>query len=89
MPTFTALIVEGAGSISGDVKIQRYIPDAVIGHHYLSSPMTSILLSELSDDFSFELSGAYPNIYLGLSTSVYHGYLLLQRINFVLGCSYC
>jgi hypothetical protein len=63
VPTFTALIVEGAGSISGDVKIQRYIPDAVIGHHYLSSPMTSILLSELSDDFSFDLTGAYPNIY--------------------------
>lgn len=59
----SALIVGGNGTVSGSITAQQFIPDAAIGHHYLSTPMAGCLLSELSDDFNFNLSGAYPNIY--------------------------
>ena len=59
----SALIENNGGTISGALTIERYVPQGGNGHHYLSTPMSNSLLSELSDDFSFNLSGAYPNLY--------------------------
>ena len=57
------MIENNGGTISGALTIERYVPQVGNGHHYLSTPMSNSLLSELSDDFSFNLSGAYPNLY--------------------------
>jgi hypothetical protein len=57
------LIENNGGTISGAITIERYVPEVGNGHHYLSSPMTNSLLSEFSDDFNFNLSGVYPNLY--------------------------
>jgi hypothetical protein len=59
----TAIIVDGSGSISGDITIEQYVPVVMTGHHFLSNPTTNASLSELNDDYTLDLTGTVPNIY--------------------------
>jgi hypothetical protein len=63
----TAYISEscsGTGTISGAVTVEQFVPESGFGHHYLSTPMSSLTLSELSDDFEFKLNDEYfPHLY--------------------------
>ena len=65
--TSTAYISEtcvGTSSISGAVTVEQYVPEAGFGHHYLSSPMSGLALSEWSDDFDFKLGDVtFPHLY--------------------------
>lgn len=52
------------GSISGEITAEQYVPELGDGHHYLSTPMSGLTLSEWSDDFNFKLGDSYfPHLY--------------------------
>ena len=57
-----ALVVDNGGTLLGDATVQRYI-DNGLGHHFLTSPVSNADLSELGDDFTLNLTSAYPFIY--------------------------
>lgn len=63
----TAYISEtctGASSINGSVTVEQYVPEVGLGHHYLSTPMSGLTLSEWSDNFDFKLGDSYfPHLY--------------------------
>ena len=59
----SGLLENNGGTLSGAITIERYVPEAGNGHHYLSTPMSNSLLAEFEDDFDFNLSGVYPNLY--------------------------
>jgi hypothetical protein len=59
----SGLLENNGGSLSGAITIERYVPEAGSGHHYLSTPMSNSLLAEFEDDFSFNLSGSFPSLY--------------------------
>jgi len=51
----------GTGSITGNITVERYIPNSSNGNytsasHYLSSPVTNATLSQFSDDFNMILN---------------------------------
>jgi hypothetical protein len=57
----TALIDgSGAGTVSGNVTMQRYLPSG-FGYKYVSSPFTSATVNELSEDL--DLSASFPTFY--------------------------
>jgi hypothetical protein len=57
----TALIDgAGAGTVSGNVTMQRYLPSR-FGYRYFSSPFTSSLVSEFGDDM--DLASSWPMFY--------------------------
>jgi hypothetical protein len=59
--TNTALIDgSGAGQVTGNVVIQRYLPEA-FGYKYLSSPFRDATVSELGDDM--DLLASFPTFY--------------------------
>jgi hypothetical protein len=59
--TGTALIDgSGAGTVSGNVTMQRYLPSR-FGYRYFSSPFTSSLVSEFGDDM--DLASSWPMFY--------------------------
>lgn len=59
--TGTALIDgSGAGSVTGNVTMQRYLPSR-FGYRYFSSPFTSSLVSEFGDDM--DLAASWPMFY--------------------------
>jgi hypothetical protein len=59
----TALTIDVAGSINGDVIVERFVPSAPSGHHFLSSPVSSASINELVDDINVSLSGPTPTLY--------------------------
>lgn len=57
----TALINgSGAGTVTGDVTMQRYLP-AAFGYKYFSSPFTGATVSEFADNM--DLAAAFPTFY--------------------------
>lgn len=59
--TATALIDgSGAGSVTGDVTMQRYLPSG-FGYRYISSPFQAALVSELDEDLN--LAASFPALY--------------------------
>ncbi|WP_436484157.1 T9SS type A sorting domain-containing protein [Chitinophaga sp. ARDCPP14] len=59
--TQTALIDgSGAGQVTGNVTIQRYLPTA-FGYKYISSPFQAATVNELADDIN--LNAAFPSFY--------------------------
>ncbi len=65
--TSTAYLSEdcsGQGTIGGEITVEQYVPEAGDGHHYLSTPMSGLTLSEWSDDFDFKLGdNIFPHLY--------------------------
>ena len=59
----TALAIDIAGSVNGDLTVERFVPIAPQGHHFLSSPVSSASIGELSDDIAISLVGTYPTLY--------------------------
>jgi fibronectin-binding autotransporter adhesin len=60
-PTETALIDwTGAGSVLGNVTMQRYLASG-FGYHYISSPFQSATVAGLADDIN--LADTFSNIY--------------------------
>lgn len=59
--TATALIDgSGAGQVTGNVTLQRYLSNA-FGYRYLSSPFQSAIVNELADDIN--LNASFPSLY--------------------------
>lgn len=59
--TQTALIDgSGTGQVSGNVTVQRYLPNA-FGYKYLSSPFQAATVNELADDIN--LNATFPSFY--------------------------
>ncbi|HVI47043.1 MAG TPA: hypothetical protein VM802_19355 [Chitinophaga sp.] len=59
--TQTALIDgSGAGQVSGNVSMQRYLPDA-FGYRYFSSPFQASTVNEFADDIN--LNATFPSFY--------------------------
>jgi len=57
----TALIDgNGAGQVSGNVTVQRYLPNA-FGYKYISSPFQAATVNELADDIN--LNASFPSLY--------------------------
>ena len=68
----TALIDgSGAGTVTGNVTMQRYLPSG-FGYKYLSSPFQSSTVSELEDDM--DLAFFFPLLYSFDENSQYSGW---------------
>ena len=57
-----ALVHHNGGTTLGDFIIRKYIQNSV-GHHFLSSPVSTATIGELSDDITINLNVAHPSLY--------------------------
>ncbi|MBO9730339.1 MAG: hypothetical protein J7623_16990 [Chitinophaga sp.] len=71
--TQTALIDgSGAGQVSGNVTMQRYIPTA-FGYKYFSSPFQAATVNELADDIN--LNATFPSLYKYVESNASSGWV--------------
>lgn len=49
--------------VDGDITLSQYVPEAAYGHHYLSTPMSSMSLLAWEDNFDFKLTSYFPHLY--------------------------
>ncbi len=71
----TALIDgSGAGSVTGSVTMQRYLPIG-FGYKYFSSPFQSATVSELGDIDEVNLTYGFPLFYRYDENSIYSGWV--------------
>ncbi len=69
----TALIDgSGAGSVTGSVTVQRYLPSGY-GYRYISSPVQSATVASLSTEV--DLSASFPALYRYDESSTYAGWV--------------
>ena len=65
--TNNSLIVQsncGSAGVVGSVLLQQFVPETAFGHHYLSTPMTGVNLTEWEDDFGFKINDpVFPHLY--------------------------
>jgi hypothetical protein len=57
-----AIVHHNGGTTLGDFIIRKYIQNTV-GHHFLSSPVSTASINELSDDIVINLNVAHPSLY--------------------------
>jgi hypothetical protein len=70
--TQTALIDgSGAGSITGNVTMQRYLPSG-FGYKYFSSPFTSATVSQFANDL--DLAATFPSFYTYIQNQTSSGF---------------
>lgn len=68
----TALIDgSGAGTVSGNVTMQRYLPSG-FGYKYVSSPFQSATVNEMADDIN--LAATFPTFYTYIENLNYSGW---------------
>jgi hypothetical protein len=53
----------GSTGVVGAVTLQQFVPETAFGHHYLSTPITGVNLTEWEDDFAFKLNDPFPHLY--------------------------
>ncbi len=71
-PSGTALIDgSGAGEVTGDVTMQRYLPSG-FGYKYFSSPFIDALVNQFGDDM--DLTSSFPLFYRYNEDSPYAGW---------------
>lgn len=65
----SGMILQEQGSVNGDIRFVRKIPNKT-GYHYLSSPVGNASLADINDDFTLLSLGGdltstpFPNIYI-------------------------
>ena len=65
-------MVQVAGTVTGNVTMQRYLPSA-FGYKYISSPFQAATVNELSDDI--DLGASFPTLFSYNESSTTSGWV--------------